>query len=198
VGRATYDAFRVDGYKIRYDGHVIDIRETDHYTWHESREITGLTRATPYCFQISTYNDFWGESPRVTTCATTLGGHPSGDQQTSIDMSRQQINSGYVPYVGSFGPISGGAVITKVNSPTSFPAVLLLKPGHSTEECGDPNAFVRVQGDMTDAQKIAVWGSASPTITGTQSLVFVGCSEDTGSQTILNQLPINLTCHYVP
>ena len=85
---------------------------------------------------------------------------------TSIGMRRQEIVSGFIPYAGTFGPITSGAVISRINFPTQFPAVALLKPGHSTAECGNSAAFVLVHGDMTDEQKRAVWGTADIRISG--------------------------------
>ena len=183
------DPQRVDGYRVQNGSQTIDVSGDARGT-----TITGLTPGS-HCFTVTSYNDIWGASMPMTACGVTLGTPPLGDQQTSISMERQEIISGPIPYLGRFGPISPGAVITKVNFPTQFPGVLLVKPGHSTEECNsNPDAVISVHGDMTDAQKVAVWGSATPTITGGQVLNLVGCSE---SATVLNWLPVNLTWHYV-
>ncbi len=114
----------------------------------------------------------------------------TGPFTTTINMSRQEIVQGFVPYLGTFGPIFSGAVIMNINFPTQFPAVLLVKPGHSTSECADPNAVVLVHGDMSADQKKAIWGVSSIRLGGQDKLFFVGCST---SALLLNFLPVNIT-----
>ena len=88
-------------------------------------------------------------------------------------------------YEDTAGLAAAGAIISNINFPTQYAAVLLVKPGHSTAECNDPAAVVRVSGDMTADQKKAIWGSATPSISGYQTLPFVGCS----AATMLNHVP---------
>jgi hypothetical protein len=108
-------------------------------------------------------------------------------------MVHQVVEEGPIPYAGSFGPIYTGAVISKINFPTSWPAVLLVKPNHSTAECySNPDAVVQVWGDMTADQKKAIWGSANLSISGSKTLNFVGCSLSTSGQ-IPQMLPVNIT-----
>jgi hypothetical protein len=155
---------------------------------------TDLSADTEYCYRVSATSWFGSSTPHE-VCGKTLpaAGGGGGDQHTSITMSRQPINQGYVPYAGTFGPISGGAVVTTVSFPTSWPAVLLVKPGHSTNECGDPSAVVSVLGTMTDEQKNAIWGTSNLTLGPAQSLSFVGCTTSTA---LPNWLPVNLTWHH--
>jgi len=110
----------------------------------------------------------------------------------TIWMARQQIIQGPPSYVGSFGPISQGANISVINFPTQYPAVLLVKPGHSTDECfTNPDAVVQVWGDMTAAQKQAIWGTANLAISGNQQLNFVGCTLAPYPQ-LPDLLPVNI------
>jgi Ricin-type beta-trefoil lectin domain/Fibronectin type III domain len=158
--------------------------------------VTGLQPSTQYAVYVNVTRDLWpgiGSGPRnVMTLPPQT--NTSTPNTTTIWMQRVEIIEGYVPYEGKFGPIFTGATITNVNFPTQFPPVLLVKPGHSTEECGDPTAVVEVWGDMTAAQKTAIWGTSNLKITGQQSLNFVGCGTTTSdSQNIANLLPVNIT-----
>jgi hypothetical protein len=158
-----------------------------------ARAFSGLDPDTRYCFRVQAEN-IWGFSAESAPASGRTQPQSQttnkGPFDTSIFMSRQPIVQGFVPYAGSFGPIFEGALISKINFPTQYPAVLLVKPGHSTNECGNPSAVVRVHGDMTAEQKTAIWGSATPRITGQQRLNFVGC---TTSSQLPNLHPVNLT-----
>ena len=158
-----------------------------------TRTFSSLAADTQYCFTVQA-ESIWGfsaESRRV--CGRTSREQPPPDKgpfTTSIFMSRQPIVQGFVPYAGTFGPIHTGAIVSKINFPTQFPPVLLVKPGFSTNQCGNPAAVILVHGDMTADQKKAIWGSATPTISGLQTLNFVGC---TTSRQLPNLLPVNIT-----
>lgn len=150
----------------------------------------GLTPGTNYCFSAFAHNA-GGDSPRAEICATTKT-MPMVDQHFTVQMNKQPVTGGVIPYAGSFGPIFAGAVVTSVNIPTSLPPTFLMLPGHSTSECGLSSASILVSGEMTSAQKIAVWGSATPTISGGVSkLPFVGCTSAIGPQ----WLQANITWH---
>lgn len=186
--------FNESRYLINYGksgGSTQTIAVPGHVTSHN---FGSLAENTQYCFTVqgeSTY-DISPESARV--CGRTNSEPPpppnNGPFTTSIFMARQPIVQGFVPYLGTFGPINEGAIIAKINFPTQFPAVLLVKPGFSTNDCGNSNAVVRVHGDMTADQKKAIWGSATPRISGLQKLPFVGC---TTSSQLPNLLPVNIT-----
>ncbi len=164
-----------------------------------SRRISGLDSGRAYTAFIRSFS-FGGqvnsdEDVYPTTLSSGGGtGGGGGDQLSSITMSRQEIVEGNIPYVGKFGPIAGGATVTRINFPTQYPAVKLLKPGHSTNECGNASAYVLVQGDMTDAQKKDVWGTSSLTLSSSQWLLFLGCSTNSGPN-ILEWLPVNVYWH---
>ncbi len=156
-----------------------------------NRVFSSLESDTTYCFTVQA-ESLWGFSAlsrRV--CGVTNHEEPDkGPFTTSIFMARHKIVQGFIPYAGSFGPIYTGAIISNINFPEYFPPVLLVRPGHTTIECGNPAAVILVHGDMSAEQKQAIWGSATPTISGPQKLLFVGCS--TGSE-LLDRLPVDIT-----
>jgi hypothetical protein len=159
------------------------------------RTVTDLQPNTRYHVQITVHRDLWGDTDTQGDVMTLPQSVDNGPYTTSITMSLQLNNvDGYLAYAGRFGPISDtGAVISNVNFPTQFAPVFLVKPGHSTSECGNPNAVVRVYGDMTADQKIAVWGTASLSIAGLQTLNFVGCIAT--PEVVPGWLPVNITWH---
>ncbi|MDD5323450.1 MAG: FG-GAP-like repeat-containing protein [Methylococcales bacterium] len=161
-----------------------------------SRVFNSLAADTQYCFSVQAESLFGISAETARACGSTSP-EPvnNGPFTTSISMARQPIVQGFVPYLGTFGPINTGANISKINFPTQFPAVLLVKPGHSTNECGNPAAVVLVHGDMTADQKKAIWGSATPSISGLQTLYFVGC---TTSGQLPDLLPVNITWSHPP
>lgn len=154
---------------------------------------SGLLPGTTYCFSVFARNA-GGDGPRTQVCGTTKTA-PMVDQHFAVQMVKQPVTSGVIPYAGSFGPIFAGAVVTSVNFPTSLPPVYLVLPGHSTAECGLASASILVSGEMTAAQKTQVWGTATPTISGgTAKLPFVGCTSALG----LQSLQANITWHNPP
>ena len=110
---------------------------------------------------------------------------------TSIRMARQQVWEGPVPYIGSFEPYSLGSKIINIHFPMESPPVLLVKAGHSTEECTDPGAVILVHGDMTPSQMEQVWGTSDIQL-HSESLHFVGCAATTQP---LRFLPVEVTWH---
>jgi hypothetical protein len=156
-----------------------------------TRKFTSLATDTQYCFTVQAESLFGVSAESRRVCERTNKEQENkGPFTTSIFMSRQPIVQGFVPYRGTFGPIFTGANISKINFPTQFPPVLLVKPGHSTNECGNSKAVIQVHGDMTADQKKAIWGSATPSISGQQTLNFVGC---TTSPQLPQLLPVNIT-----
>src|SRR5438132_7577377 len=84
-------------------------------------------------------------------------------QSFSVAMSAQQINQGWVPYLGTFGQNTRGNLLTAQNASQSA-TLLFVKPGKSTTDCSDPNATVRVapHAMMTADQMKTLYGSATP------------------------------------
>lgn len=106
-------------------------------------------------------------------------------------LQRQQIISGNIPYVGSFSSWGQTSIISKINFPTNWPQVWLVKPGHTTEECGSDAGSVLVWGDMTADQEMAVWGTSNLTLLPGADLNFVGCVVDDG--VLRDSVPVNIT-----
>jgi len=131
-----------------------------------------------------------GGSIRSFTDGSTAERKNKGPFTSSIMMNRQETPEGPVPYTGRFGPIYDGAIISKINFPTEWPAVLLVKQDHSATECySNPDAVVQVWGDITADQTKAIWGTSNPS-TDSYPLNFVGC---TTSNQLPNSFPVNIT-----
>ncbi|MBX3325627.1 MAG: FG-GAP-like repeat-containing protein [Nitrospira sp.] len=160
-----------------------------------TKTFTSLDQDKQYCFTVWAENR-WDLSEKTRqVCGRTTKQQPQQNQgpfTTTIWMQRQQILEGYIPYLGIFGPIyDTGATITNINFPLQFPPVALVRPNHSTIECGDPNAIVLVHGDMTADQKIAIWGTTTLFISGQQTLQFVGCASN--NPQFPGDPPVNIT-----
>jgi hypothetical protein len=99
----------------------------------------------------------------------------------SVAMSAQQINQGWVPYLGSFGQNTKGNLLTVQNASQSA-TLLFVKPGKSASDCSDPNATVRVapRAMMTPDQMKTLYGSATPRL----AIPFLACLTTPTSQSI--------------
>jgi hypothetical protein len=77
-------------------------------------------------------------------------------------MTAQQITSGCVPYLGTFGQNLKGTVISVQNA-SQKATLMFVKPGQSTNNCSDPNATVRVapRGMMTADQMKLLFGDST-------------------------------------
>jgi len=84
-------------------------------------------------------------------------------QSFSLALRAQQINQGWVPYVGNFGQNTRGNLLNVQNASQSA-SLLFVKPGKSTADCSDPNATIVVapRGTMTADQMKILYGSATP------------------------------------
>jgi hypothetical protein len=114
---------------------------------------------------------------------------PPSPQSFSVPMSAQQINQGWVPYLGSFGQNTRGNLLTAQNASQSA-TLLFVKPGKSTNDCSDPTATVRVtpRGMMTADQLKTLYGSPTPRL----PINFLACLTTPTSQSIsLTYLNIN-------
>ena len=149
--------------------------------------LNSLSPNTAYCYNVRAEN-LWGFSAQSEqVCGSTA---PEPPVTTSISMSRQHIGPDFefVSYRGAFGPVSPGARVSNIKFPTQV--MLLVKSGRTTNDCGDPNAVVRVFGDLTAAQKIAIWGMATPVISGQRTLPFVGCTANGQTPSLV---PVSIT-----
>lgn len=115
-------------------------------------------------------------------------------------MQQQVIVQGYVPYVGTFPVFSANPAVRvdKLFFPTQWPAMLLIKPGRSSLECGNPAAVVRVWGDVTAAQMKEAFGTETITVPLGRQFQFAACIQDVGGQQILPQRPFEITYMTLP
>ena len=106
---------------------------------------------------------------------------PPSPQSFSVPMSAQQINQGWVPYLGSFGQNTRGNLLTAQNASQSA-TLLFVKPGKSTNDCSDPTATIRVapRGMMTADQLKTLYGSQTPRL----PINFLACLTTPTSQSI--------------
>jgi hypothetical protein len=87
-------------------------------------------------------------------------------------MSALPITQGWVPYRGSFGQNTRGNLLTVLNvSPSG--TLLFVKPGKSPNDCGVPNATVRVapRATLTADQMKTLYGLATPRL----AVTFLAC-----------------------
>lgn len=138
---------------------------------------TGLPADTEQCFRsrrLTTTNEAWSDFE--TRCFRTAVAPPPAPEvhDWTLWLERLPIVEGYVPYVGTWGPVTG-ATMTAFRVGDSFlPKVFrFLKPGRTTAECWNPDAGVDLwDGDTaTPAQMTALFGTSTPTV----SVSFVAC-----------------------
>jgi hypothetical protein len=98
-------------------------------------------------------------------------------------MVRKPVGVGtFVPYVGefpSFGSVPPFRLISITYPLSGFvdDAMFFVKPGHSTNECGNPAAVVQLTegSTLTPAQITAIYGSSRPHFDTLHPLVAVAC-----------------------
>lgn len=115
------------------------------------------------------------------------GGSFGTVHQASVTMTAQPPVQGYVPFLGYFGGGPGNtSVLTKVsNSPYGF-TLFFVKPGHGSQDCGNPNDVITLApgATMTSAQMQTLWGSATPSLA--QRLPFLACAATQYSSVSVN------------
>lgn len=81
-------------------------------------------------------------------------------------LRRQSVYSGWVPYVGTLGPIKNGRIVDMLVPGFGYTdwALFLVRPGYSTRDCGNPEATIRVvEGERIDSEtRRQLWGSSEP------------------------------------
>jgi tetratricopeptide (TPR) repeat protein len=87
------------------------------------------------------------------TTTVWLNGQPLGD-------------TGYRPYVGSWGPVSGAHMIgiNVPEHPLETLAIRFVKPGNTTDDCGDPASYVEIiDGNSATPDQIEeIYGTSTP------------------------------------
>jgi hypothetical protein len=128
-------------------------------------------------------------TPLVNTPPTTPPATTTPPHSAIFELLKQNPGVGtFIPYVAkypSFGSVPPFHLIGMQFPLFGFvdQQVFLVKPGHSTEECGDPNAVIQlVEGQsLTAAQITTLYGSAQPHFSTLGPLAAVACWNGNGS-----------------
>lgn len=107
--------------------------------------------------------------------------------EASVTMSAQPVTQGYVPFLGFFGGGTGfDAVLTQVRNPGGGSPLSFVKPGRSTQECGNPNAVVALApgAALTATQMATLYGSATPSLHN--RIAFLACAATPYSAVFIN------------
>ena len=191
-----------DGFSIRFSGKRA--LSSDHTgTQSVDRDsatasLTGLRGNYEYTISVVAFNTF-GESQSSNEVRATT---PNVAETTTVSLNRQVIVQGFVPYLGQFplfGVVPAGRLlrIRLPQSGFSNSALSFLKPGHSTEECGNASAVVVIgEGQTTtSAQMMDIYGVAEPRFTTTAPIPFIACYS-TDSAAIPNFVTIEIDVIY--
>ncbi|MGW0969989.1 hypothetical protein [Streptomyces sp. NPDC002516] len=124
---------------------------------------------------------------------------PPPSTTATLELSKQNPGVGsFIPYMGKY-PAFGNVPPFHLLG-VKFPQfgsvdqqVFLVKPGHSTEECGDSNAVIQLaEGQsLTPAQITTLYGSAQPHFTTLNPLGAVACWNGNGG--FPNFVDLNIT-----
>jgi Fibronectin type III domain/FG-GAP-like repeat len=162
-----------------------------------SYTLTGLAPDTEYCFMVSAFSSAGESSNNEVACAQTAPRPNPEYKDYTYDMSltRQPIVSGFVPYLGRFPPLvsidgylkeirflGSGAIGT-------VEALLLVKLGYSTLDCGNPDAVIVVRKDQSTTDMQALFGSPTPRL----PVDIVACLAQGSPSTIPDAVRIRVT-----
>jgi Fibronectin type III domain len=172
---------------VELDGFVLYLRqrtnggETGTNTIHgpadRTASFTDLHSGAEYKFQIEAFNANGYSAKSTPVVATT----PIATETVIVSLLQQQGGPTYVPYAAKYPPF--GAVpaghVTQITLPNPgvVPRVGFVKTGHSTEQCGDPNAVVIINAGQTTgpAQMTAIFGVPKPPFSTASPIGFVAC-----------------------
>jgi hypothetical protein len=125
----------------------------------------------------------------LSSVAKQAGATVPQNRTASVFLRAQPPVSGYVPFFGTFG---GGATsfpgtLQSVSNPNGNVALLFVKPGFSTSDCGNSSDVVYLGPGqtMTADQRTAAFGGATPMLPAS----FVTCAVASNS---ITQIPINI------
>jgi hypothetical protein len=105
----------------------------------------------------------------------------------SVTMSAQPVTQGFLPFLGYFGGgVNFNAVLTEVRSASGNGHLSFVKPGHSTQECGNASAVIGLApgAALTAAQMTTLYGSATPSLQN--RIAFLACAATNASAVFLN------------
>jgi len=132
----------------------------------------------------NTSPDITALATKATTTPTTTVPTTSAPATRTLTLVRQSVSEGYIPYSGVYpaiGSTQPGRLL-RLRYPASGvidTAVSLVRIGHSTLECGDPAALVRlVEGQSTTPDQITqIFGTPTPTFTTLTPIQVAACFE---------------------
>jgi Fibronectin type III domain len=172
-----------DGFRIRFRGKregQADHVETRSYGPNTvTASLTNLLNKYEYTISVVAFNAA-GESPSPEQVRATT---PNVPQTITVNLQRQEVIQGFVPYLGKyppFGNVPPGRLL-QIRVPESGlqdTAISFVKQlGHSTTECGNPNAVVVViEGETTSPEKMtAIFGVPQPKYSSLNPVLFVAC-----------------------
>jgi hypothetical protein len=120
-----------------------------------------------------------GTSPAIAHVTTTTTTPPSS---ATLTLNKQSTVNGFIPFSGAYPPFGStqpGKLLSYTYPASGFldSSLLFVKSGHSTAECGDPNAVVALgEGQTTTpAQLTAIYGTSTPSFSTTSPLTAVAC-----------------------
>ena len=141
---------------------------------------SGLTPNTVYCLRVQAVNHWGASAPTPQVCERTdplTGG--GGPQERTYDLTLSAQNPGvgnYIPYTGQF-PILGGSLQGTLKQITNLDnrQIAFVRIGHTTEECGNPNAIVMLDpGKSTTPDTMKnIYGTSTPPLA---PVFFVACT----------------------
>jgi hypothetical protein len=156
-----------------------------------SRTFSNLTAGTNYCVEATAINNE-GSSTNV-ECFKTEAGEPTSGT-TSVSLQRQIVTQGPVPYLGSWGPITGARPVRLwAVDRIGDHFISFLRAGHSTTECFGPKhnevtVTLRDGGSLGPTEIAQIFGAAPRS--GVQ-LSFVACYTTTDTN-LVNTVFFNL------
>lgn len=104
----------------------------------------------------------------------------------TVTMTAQPVTRGFLPFLGYFGGgVNFSAVLTEVRN-ASNAYLSFVKPGRSTQDCGNANAVIVVAPNtpLTAAQMTTLYGSATPSLQN--RIAFLACAGTNASSVFLN------------
>lgn len=143
-----------------------------------------------------------GTSPSIARITPVVASPPPPPPTTTATLSMLEQTGGevtFIPYVGKYPDFGSVPPFHLIG--LQFPAsgaidqeLYFIKPGHGTEQCGDPNAVVPlVEGQsLTPAQMTTLFGSTQPHYTTLSPLTAVACWGGNGSFPHVVELSITI------
>lgn len=193
------------GFRIRFRGEragfADDTGERSTAPNQTNSSITGLKGGFRYTISVVAFNA-GGESTSSNQVEATTPNEaaPNEEETVTLQLARQNIVQGFVPYLGEFPKLgtSRGRLrrikVPQVGLSDDDLVVRFVKLGHSTLECGNSDALVAIAENQstTPAQVKSIFGVEEPKFDTFNHLVFVACVGVVGA-TAPNNVDIELT-----